>query len=131
MAPTATTASMNFISDLDLYKTEKPYNCRAEGLGELTNLVFEPYSGIPVNDVRGSEHKFSLEEHGFTFFKHKSNVTGDIGSIGFIKAYLDETVELLKDFFHSEKVICYDLRVSHSSTLPSSVQKLFQILTSK
>lgn len=122
---------MNFISDLDLYKTEKPYNCRAEGLGELTNLVFEPYSGIPVNDVRGSEHKFSLEEHGFTFFKHKSNVTGDIGSIGFIKAYLDETVELLKDFFHSEKVICYDLRVSHSSTLPSSVQKLFQILTSK
>ncbi len=121
MAPLPTTASMNFISDLDLYKTEKPYNCRAEDLGELTNLVFEPHSGIPVNDVRGSEHSFSLREHGFTFFKHKSNVTGAVGSIAFIEAYLDETVELLKEFFQSEKVICYDLRVSNPSTLPLSI----------
>lgn len=109
-----TQASMNFIADLPLYKTEKPYNCQAKQLpgGEVSNLVFETRTGVPVQDVRGSEHDFTLQEHGFTFIDHDSTVKGDVGSTEFLYAYLEETVDLIRNLYNTDKVTCYDLRVS-------------------
>lgn len=106
-------ASMNFIADIPLYHSEKPFNCQAKDLpgGEITNLVFETNSGIPVQDVRGRQNEFTLKEHGFMFVNHESQVKSEVGSMDFIHQYLEETIGLLKQQFQADKVICYDLRV--------------------
>ncbi|KAK7422004.1 hypothetical protein QQZ08_009725 [Neonectria magnoliae] len=113
MATADRLASMNFIADLPLYHSEKPYNCQSKDLpgGEITNLIFETNSGIVVQDVRGRQNEFTLKEHGFMFLDHESQVKAEVGSMDFIYQYLEETIALLKGQFQADKVICYDLRI--------------------
>lgn len=113
LALPATPASMRFIADLPKYETEKPYNCRGKDVanGEISNLVFDTRSDIPVHDVRGHEHEFSLQKQGFMFVNHESKVRKDIGSVDFVYEYLGETINLVKQKLNAEKVVCYDLRV--------------------
>ena len=62
-----------YLQPLELYKTVKPYHINvppnALPPGTQSNEQMQPYSDIPVTDLRGREHEFTLDRHGFQVFK--------------------------------------------------------------
>jgi hypothetical protein len=113
--------SLSFLSDLPLYKEEKPYTIHgtaAEGL-KNSNCEFTVFDDIEVEDVRGEENSGNFLERGFQFKHHASKVpvsSSDFQSPGpqneLVQLYLEETIELAKAETEATKVILFDWRVS-------------------
>lgn len=114
--------TLNFIADLELYETERPYFLNIVGHETLpdvlqTNLEYLPHGGIQIQDIRERGlDAFSLEKNGFKILKHQtdSNVEGGDGDI---EAYCDEIVRLVIQECKAVHAICYDYRVSFLSTV--------------
>ena len=123
--------SLEFIKDLRLYDTEKPYYMvLGDGDGEgqeghttsETNIELERFHDINVHDVRGRESEFSTEGNGFTFLHHESEVAHD-GGEGGMAAYINEVASLVQMECKADRVICYDYRVSSFGELWSGNAK--------
>ena len=120
-------AFVDYTANLDLYKSEKPYELyQVEGLSqaEMTNVVYEPTDiSSQLEDIRGREADFTLQEHSFCFIKHTSKIpitTED----DMMHPYANEVNSLLKEVFGSSHAICYDLRVSLSVQAVSSAREV-------
>ena len=76
---------------------------------------------VHLEDIRGQESSFTCLEHGFRYFEHHSKIdhsnTDNHDALG----YASETMELLKNEFNAERVICYDIRVSLRSDILADV----------
>ena len=64
------TTSISFLSRSEIYRKEKPYSIDSEienWTGDVARSNFSRHTvnNIPVNDLRGKEHLFSFEKHGF------------------------------------------------------------------
>lgn len=70
--PSSVTTTLQYLEPLDRYKNEKPYliNIPSEALssGSATNESYIPYGNIIINDVRGRENSFTLDQNGFAVF---------------------------------------------------------------
>jgi hypothetical protein len=79
---------------------------------------------VCLEDIRGQEYNFTCAGHGFRYFEHHSNIdqlnTDNYDALG----YANETMELLKDEFNAERVICYDVRVSLRPYVSAHVLRL-------
>ncbi|ETN40800.1 uncharacterized protein HMPREF1541_05080 [Cyphellophora europaea CBS 101466] len=68
-----TSATLYYLSRLELYKHEKPYHINvppsALPPGMQSTEKSEGYDGITVNNLRGREHEFSLDNSGFQVFR--------------------------------------------------------------
>ncbi|KAH8160116.1 hypothetical protein CIB48_g8125 [Xylaria polymorpha] len=109
---------VGYLSDLPLYKTEKPYYVFWEvgDNGEkplpATNIATETYEGITVADIRGRESSFRLETHGFEILQHSTKIPLPLDSAGAVEAYKAETEQVLKEKFDAEVVHCFETRVT-------------------
>jgi hypothetical protein len=113
--------SLSFLSDLPLYKEEKPYTIHGtivEGL-KNSNCEFTVFDDVEIEDVRGQENSCSFLERGFQFKHHASKVpvsSSDFQSPGpkheLVQRYLEETIELVKAETEATKVVLFDWRVS-------------------
>jgi hypothetical protein len=108
-------ADLEFLADLPLYASEKPYLCLLEpreGLDpdkdRLDNLEYETHYGITITDMRGRP-ELSLENAGFQALKHTSCFK-DVVGIEDVNAYKRETEQLLLGTLKASYVLCYDLR---------------------
>ncbi|KAF2191376.1 hypothetical protein K469DRAFT_370108 [Zopfia rhizophila CBS 207.26] len=123
--------SISFISDLPLYKEEKPYTLHgqvAEGR-KRSNCHFTVHDRIEVSDVREREDSFTLLQHGFQFTRHFFSVlisTSDFQAenlgTGIVKNYLDEVIALVKAETNASKVVLFDWRIRTSAPQAHAVE---------
>jgi len=107
---------MDFLADLPLYKTQKPYlilpkveDGWAVDDPRLTNLKWISYR-VPIHDMRGGD--FNLDTAGFQQVDHESaNLVFD--TIASKEAYMLETEAMLRDLLKAEFVKCYDSVVTN------------------
>ena len=112
----ANVAEIEFLADLPIYSTEKPYLCLLSPDQKidpdnvrLDNLEFEKHSNINVEDIR--EHsELCLDECGFEYVQHKSAIS-EFTIPADVDAYKRETEGLLRDRFGAVKVLTYELRL--------------------
>jgi hypothetical protein len=112
---------LQFIQDLRLYDTEKPYYMvqgEEDGIPESakTNIVLETRSNVPVHDIRGMESALSLEDDGFMYFEHETQI-GTRFDEDTISEDIKELLDWVQKQIVSERTICYDYRVSSFQVL--------------
>ena len=114
----STTAQLGFIKPLDLYKREKPYVLflgRPEDMPDVdvTNVQSETIE-VPLNDIRGDESTYTLDEHGFQYIEHHHTFQAFDTEARIIEDYLPEVERLIRDKVpYATKVHVYDWRVSN------------------
>lgn len=73
--------TLQYLSPLPLYKTTKPYHINIPSTalepGLQSNEVSQPYYNIPVEDLRGRECEFSLNQNGFGVFSDERSGDSD------------------------------------------------------
>lgn len=112
----ANVAEIEFLADLPLYETEKPYLCLLSpdqkidpDQVRLDNLEFEKHSNIHVEDMR--EHpELRINDCGFEFVQHKTAIS-EFTSPSDVDAHKRETEEMLRARFAAVKVLTYELRL--------------------
>jgi hypothetical protein len=127
----AIVTSMNFLARDDLYEEERPYL-----------LVFEPPEGFPksnirlekrpdliVEDIRGCEDRFSLENDAFQLLKIRSRMSPeDFDNEGLVqKVYLQEVADQIRAVFKAKMVQIFEhvLRKRHE-TFPISTGAAYE-----
>lgn len=113
--------SLEHLSDLELYKTEKPYylsEIPSRNQPSMTNLAYTLHENTPVYDIRGLQAEFSLAKNSFTFVNKTfaSAESAGRGEKDGIDAFLREVAEWIESEHGAERVICYDFRVNSRST---------------
>lgn len=110
-------ATLQYLQDLPLYETEKPYWCLLpphEGFDpnaqRVDNLEFESRPDILIRDVRESTEALSLDTCGFEVLSHHSNLS-NFETAGDVDAYKAETEALLRDKLRAVFVKCYEVRM--------------------
>jgi hypothetical protein len=109
-------ADAEFILDLPLYRTEKPYYIAGplhpENEKHRTNAVFEDKK-VEFHDLRGNENLFSLKDHGFEFtldsnadIKMLNGLTEET-----VEMYAKDTVKLVKKLVGTDNCWCYAYKV--------------------
>ena len=109
-------AEIEFLADLPLYHTEKPYLCLLSPERNidpdevrLDNLEFEKHNNILVEDMR--EHpELQIDNCGFEYFQHPSSIT-EFRDPCDVDAYKKETEQILQKRFGASKVLTYELRL--------------------
>jgi hypothetical protein len=107
-----TVGSMNFISPLPLWDTEKLFNLTLPlPPGQpKTNSIVEPCE-VEFSDARSREPSFSLDIHGFAFAKLPPAGV-DFKDKGAIEAqYLPQIEEFLKKMIGADRVQAFDYTV--------------------
>ena len=126
-------ATLDFISPLDLYKTQKPYRIFSQDLTAhgrpRSNIELENHQGIFIQDIRGREDQFSLDEHGFQPISHTINFNAFDDPARISGEFLDQVEELILNKIPGVKgSYLYDWKVSASCRI--SLSKPFARLLS-
>jgi hypothetical protein len=112
-----TSASFLYFQWQDVFQKEKPFELFIDLPPDLpdprrTNLVFEGAPEEFVEDTRGSEEKYSLDTHGFTFRKHKTTFDNWSDREAVEREHFPEIEQLLKDQVDGvDRVFFFDWRV--------------------
>ena len=108
-------ASIEYLADLPIYKTEKPYGALLANGAEffakgkrLDNIFFEEHECI-VTDVR-DKPEFTLERSGFEICEQVSNTLSDFQTTEEADIHRKEIAEFLKKKLDAVHVNTYDLR---------------------
>jgi hypothetical protein len=113
-------AMFKYVEWQDLYKTERPYQILSALPEEdpdvrSSNLIFHDGPPQEVEDVRGQESKFSLDDHGFQYIPHSSGLSSaDLKNEALVETrYFDECENILRDHLDDvSQVVFFDWRVS-------------------
>jgi hypothetical protein len=115
----AVIADLSFIADDARYEQEKPYDIIFADPSEprKSNCIFQSVDAINIVDCRPHFHDFDLQQHGFQFLRHPSQVPIQLlmspneDSKALIEQYLSETISLVREKFKAKLVVCFDWRV--------------------
>jgi len=117
MAPLPRVQSrVEFYKHLDIHQHEKPYYCNfnvgAVANAKRTNVEFEEHD-LFVSDIRGFEHRFTLERHGFEVVHHHSSLSGkEFESPKQLEdLYLSECREIIHSRYQGSQVVVFNHRV--------------------
>lgn len=108
-------ARLQYAKDLDKYLVEKPYSILTayDGCDNQTNLQWEQVETEGVSDVRGREHDFTLDDHGFQYITSPTNFRQWNDRRAVEETYLPEVEDLLKSALPNiDEVAVFDWRVS-------------------
>lgn len=124
---------LNHLSDLPLYREEKPYEVWIEKIEEgvpRSNVRFQAVEDVPLQDIRDLPQVDlpTLEEHGFEVFYSafppgcNINSSADVGDKPeqreAMQKYLEGTTQALVDHYNGKKAVCYDWRVRRALHKP-------------
>ncbi|KAF1957121.1 hypothetical protein CC80DRAFT_561632 [Byssothecium circinans] len=120
-------ASLNHLSDTDLWQVEKPYEIWMDEVpagAERTNVSFDTIDNIPLTDIRQmGKQKPTVEKEGFEVFVHPFPDECSITNVDdvdkpekrdAVSKYLKIMTGILSDRMAATKVLCYDWRVRRS-----------------
>ena len=104
--------SMHFLEDNILYQSVKPYTIifkPPDGFPK-TNICLEEQSDIVVEDIRGRERDFTMDQAGFTIMELQSQLLykefSDDEKV--IDVYLKEVADSLQKHLGAERVQIYE-----------------------
>lgn len=107
-------ATLEYLQQLALYETEKPYWCflaPREGFDpdvqRVDNLEFEDHENITIKDIRETGKRFDLNDCGFQVISHQSRFSG-FEQAADVQGYRSETERLLEDKLGAVYAKCYD-----------------------
>ena len=99
---------MYFLNRDPLFVTEKPYMFRFDIDTDeipLTNTSFTKYSGMTVRDLRGQEHRFSIEKQGFAVLTLPREIRyEDYFDPNAVTEYFRSLEQLLVEYLGASKV---------------------------
>lgn len=106
--------SLQYIADLECFKTEKPYRINDIELDpsdniQLTNIEFETRD-VTLLNLRSQQKQLDFDECGFKYIHFSARTTPGFEDESII-AYSNEAIELLNQHVKADTIICYDLRV--------------------
>jgi len=114
--------SLEYLIPLPLYEIQKPYQVYTHIAdvpeSEKTNLAFEKHENVLINDVRGHEDDFSLEENGFEYVTAPCEADLTSQDPVQMEAYLAETKAFLETKYEADRVFCYDFRIRRNMEMP-------------
>ncbi len=106
-------ASFEYLRWTDLYKSVKPYailGAVPDGLPE-TNMEFRAASAERIEDVRGREHTFTLEQQGFAI-KKSAMPLSHFDADAVEREYPGYVEEIVRELVGSNaEVVMFDWRV--------------------
>lgn len=106
----------------------KPYfGSRIDPGEELRTTNISPLpKEIQVENIRGKEDKYNLDNAGFKYINHTSALTEFVDDAEIERVYYPETIEVLKAHTGANRVIIFD----HSTFIPIAINLLFMRITS-
>lgn len=116
VAPRHETSQLTFLKWDPLYEREKPFVYLSEVPKHSedqrqSNFVFHSVD-IPITDVRGSEQKYGLDEHGFAYRKNKLQFSHFNDGEAIERDYLPAVEKfLLAEVEDADEVCIFDWRV--------------------
>jgi hypothetical protein len=120
-------ASIDYLQNLPLYKTEKPYYCLLapkEGYDpnsqRLDNLEYEAHNDISIRDMRDLPSPPTLSTFGFEVLNHKSDKLG-LSTRDEVEEYRAETEQMLREALGAVYVKCYEVRKRENIPIERSV----------
>ena len=109
--------TLKFLDWQELYSNEKPFQIFIDIPDDAvdqrgSNLVFKDIQ-VPLKDVRTMPDHFSLDDNGFIYRKHKTNIS-DLADRETVETiYLPEVESILrKEMEGVDRVFFFDWRVS-------------------
>ncbi|KAI9671546.1 MAG: hypothetical protein M1817_003598 [Caeruleum heppii] len=121
-------ASLNHLSDIPLWREEKPYEIWAEELPKgilQTNVTFDLVPGVSLTDIRSCGiARPRLEDEGFQVFHHPFPKDCGFDSIDgldrperrqAVMDYLSLMTNVAVERLNATKAICYDWRVRRAA----------------
>lgn len=120
------TSPLNYLADIPLWKTEKPWEMWTEtlpqGLTDRTNVQFQAVEDVMIDDVRDLPHESwpKLDREGFQYLSHDfpdiklssiEDIQDDQDKKIAMQQYISTMTALLRDRFQGSKAVCYDWRV--------------------
>jgi hypothetical protein len=111
------TVSLGFFdAGLEKYKTEKPWLSlvpltHAPKEVSQTNIEHINKDTV-VQNIRGAEHHFQLDVHGFELIKHTTSFNSWYDGKKVVTEYYPHIVDLLKSHLGAEQIYVYDHTVS-------------------
>lgn len=112
---------INCIANSPLYETEKPYGVTLPADYEppedvrLTNLHMDEHL-VNIVDMRRSLTEFTLDTAGFVLLQQPTAYP-EIDDMEAFEAYKVETKTILQDLLKAELVVCWNARVSGTSSV--------------
>ena len=107
-------ARLAFLKWIPLYEKQKPFQVfTGLPLGvPSTNLVFEEEVELDIQDIRGQEHRFKLDEHAFQVCKADVHFTAFNDAARIEEVYLPAVRTLIEEHIQgADKIIFFDWRV--------------------
>ena len=111
-----TTGSIEYLQNLPLYATEKPYYALFAPSADfdpnakrLDNLEYEFHNDIRITDIRGLPSRPTLANYGFEVLEHESKHVA-LASREECRLYQRETEGMLADKLGAVFVKCYEVR---------------------
>ncbi|MCJ1394891.1 hypothetical protein MMC18_007771 [Xylographa bjoerkii] len=112
------TVQFSYLRWQDEYLIEKPYQVfipLPKGVPEerATNLKFALGEKETVKDIRGTDIKFTLNEHGFTT-SVLDNASHTSSETEITTSYIPEICELVKKTANADSIVPFDWRIRKS-----------------
>lgn len=109
---------LNYLSDDPVYQTTKPFHTRLPVMGTIrrTNIVAQGYSNVKIYNIRGHDHRFTLDRSGFQYFDIPVSITSWTNEI-VRHQYLPAMERWLQDFFKAQKVHIFTYSVSGTTLI--------------
>jgi len=115
--------TLKFLQHLALYEDVQPYRIHGiPGLKpeDVSNCEYEEIADVLAQDIRELQYDCYIEEHGFEVIRSPSKVPLTANQLqvespdadSMIKAYLEETMDLVKKKMSTSSVFTIDWRVS-------------------
>lgn len=113
------TTTINFIRKDDFYDEEKPYLLTYEPPGDFpkTNVNLD-HRDMKVEDIRGREDTFSIEDNGFAIMNISTKLSyEDFDDEELVKSvYLKEVGDALKQFLGASRIQIFEHIVNYISS---------------
>jgi len=107
--------TINFIQQHTLYEEEKPYLLTYEPPNDFpkTNVKLDKRE-MSINDIRGNEQDFTIDQNGFSIMKIESKLSyEDFNDADLVKSiYLREVAETVKELLGASRVQIFEHLVS-------------------
>ena len=114
------TTELRFLKDLPEYEKEKPYHISGplheRYRGFRTNIHYESVPQVPIFNLRGHQHKLSIERHGFEMFQVPKDIAAlDVkGNEAERDRYAEAMVTAVKQRLKATFALCYNFKVNYT-----------------
>ncbi len=105
-------ASLNYMQWHKALESERPYQLVSEDLPEIYGIPRQNFEIVSaptenIQDIRGQEHHFNVEDHGFMYLQHDFAQVDFLDEAQVETVYKPEVEKLLKKHISGVDEVCF------------------------